>query len=146
MIPTARSHNQWNRCNRSITRCQNGPPTRLIRGVRFTLHTVNLTLVECRELEIPDIQCSRLSNITSRVRSRLDVDNDGDVDARDFALRLQAVSDLNVTAADCKKLELDAVDCSALDDLTVRAVTSVSRVVTSLSRRNVAFAVTSLSP
>ena len=80
------------------------------------------------------------------VRSRLDVDNDGDVDARDFALRLQAVSDLNVTAADCKKLELDAVDCSALDDLTVRAVTSVSRVVTSLSRRNVAFAVTSLSP
>ena len=81
---------------------------------------VNLTLIECQELELTDVECIRLSNISSRVRSQLDVDNDGDVDARDFALRLQTISDLNVTAVDCEKLELDAVDCSALADFTIR--------------------------
>ena len=81
---------------------------------------LNVTTADCELLQLGESACERLFNITSRARSRLDVDNDGDVDARDFALRLRMVGDLNVTAADCAALELSQSDCARLQNITSR--------------------------
>ena len=90
-------------------------------NLRFRLIAdLNITAADCMRLELTEEACTRLSNITSRARSRLDVENDGDVDARDVALRFRIVGDLNVTAADCKALELTDKECDRLQNFTSR--------------------------
>ena len=43
---------------------------------------LNVTVADCALLKLGPSECGRLSNAAARLRSQIDVDNDGDIDAR----------------------------------------------------------------
>ena len=82
---------------------------------------LNVTAADCTTLELSEVECEQLRNFTARVHSRLDIDNDGDIDGADANLRFRLIAALNITATDCMRLELTEDACTRLSNITSRA-------------------------
>lgn len=75
---------------------------------RKTVDDMIISGGDCDALSLTPLQCERLTARVERQHSRHDVDDDGDVDAEDYAEALAMVSDGDITFEECLRLELQA--------------------------------------